>query len=318
MMTDNVDIRLLRSFLVLMAERNVSRTAERLGISQPAASHALRRLRTLFGDPLLLRSRDGMAPTNRALEIEHSLGGLLTTLDDLVAPRGPFRPALSHRTFVFTVTEYAEFVLAPSLIARMAAEAPHVRIHMRGPDPERILDLLETGEVDLRFGWLQKPTPSLRSQQLFQDRLVCIARRDHPAIGTALTLDQYMHLAHVRPHFTGRTTTGRVVDEAVARLGGALNLALLVHNYLTVPFSVAQSDLIATVPARLAAPFLALLPLRVLEPPIRLPRMRYAAYWHERNHKDSGHQWMRRLLLETAQKLPANTSLVEAAPTKRP
>jgi DNA-binding transcriptional LysR family regulator len=318
MIPDNIDIHLLRSFLVLMAERNVSRAAERLSISQPAASHALGRLRVLFGDPLLLRSRDGMAPTNRALEIERSLSGLLTALDDLVAPRGRFHPELSRRTFVVTVTEYAEFVLAPSLIARMSAEAPHMRVHMRGPDPDRILDLLATGEVDLRFGWLQKPTPSLRSQQLFQDRLVCIARRDHPAIGGTLTLDQYMSLPHVRPHFTGRTTTGRVVDEAVAKLGGALNLALLVHNYLTVPFSVAQSDLIATVPARLAAPFLTLLPLRVLEPPIRLPRMRYAAYWHERNHKDPGHQWIRRLLLETARKLLPNTDLVEARQAERP
>lgn len=300
---DNFDIQLLRAFTVLMAERNVSRAAERLRISQPAASQALARLRKLFDDPLLLRSRDGMVPTDRALQIERHATRLLDEYGRLVAPPGPFRPAESRRTFVLTGTEYVEFILTPRLLSRIGTEAPHVRIEMRVPDPERILDLLASGEVDLRIGWVRDPPPSLRSQQLFQDHLVCIARLGHPAIAGALTQKQFLALPHVRPQIGGRTTTGRVVDERVAALGGELHLHLLVQNFLTVPFSVARSDLIATVPRRLVTEFRPQLPLQVLDPPIRLPRMRYAAYWHERSHKDPGHQWLRRVVLEAAREL---------------
>ncbi len=302
--TNNIDLRLLRVLAALVAERNVSRAAERLGLSQPATSHALARLRSMFDDPLLLRSRKGMVPTERAMELAREAEELLDRYERLVSPPAPFRPEATRRRFVLTATEYAEFVLLPPLLARLRAEAPGVRIDIRAPDQPRLLEWLERGEIDLRIGWVRNPTPTLRSQALFQDRLVCVACRDHPALANGLTLERYLALPHVRPEIIGRATTGRVVDEAVAAAGGELNLMLGVQNYLPILYTVAASDLIATLPERLAQAFQRRLPIRIYEPPLRLPRMRYAAYWHDRHHKDAGHQWLRRMVLEAARALP--------------
>jgi DNA-binding transcriptional LysR family regulator len=300
---DNADLKLLRTFLVLMAEKSVSRTAERLGISQPATSHALARLRELFQDPLLLRSRGGMVPTERAAEIELTVRRLLSEYDAMVAGGHPFDPAVSRRTFVLSAPEYAEHLLMPGISRRLRTEAPGIRIEVRAPDRDHAYELLESGRVDLRIAWLPKPPVSLRSMQLFQDRIVCIAHRDHPTIRGTLSLAQYLDAPHARPLGTGRTTTGRVIDDAVERQGKGrkLDLVFLVQNFLTIPFLMADGiDVIATLPLTLAQRFQQQQPLQILETPLRLPRVRYAAYWHERSQKDAGHRWLRALVADTA------------------
>jgi DNA-binding transcriptional LysR family regulator len=305
---DNIDIRLLRAFLVLMAEKNVSTAAEHLGISQPAASHALARLRTLFDDPLLLRSRAGMVPSTRALEFEAGVRELLATYDGLLGMARPFDPRVSSQTFVVSAPEYAERLLLPGLARRVRRDAPGVRIEVQTPDRDRALELLENGRVDLRVAWLPKPPQSLRSMQLFQDRIVCIAAKDHPTVQGSIDQEQFLSLPHARPLGTGRTTTGRVIDEAVEQLGGQLNLAFLVQNFLSIPLMMVGTDLIATVPLRLASVLRKQHPLQILEPPLRLPRIRYAAYWHERSQKDPGHRWLRGLVLEAARELEPYTA----------
>jgi len=305
---NNTDLETLRAFRVLMAERSVSRAAQRLNLSQPAMSHTLAKLRALFGDPLLSRGRGGMVPTERALQIEESVKDMIEAFDRLVAPAGPFRPEDSSRTFVLTATEYSEMLLLPRFMARLQAVAPKVCVEIRAPDQDRLPEWLETGEVDLRIGWLRDVTPTLRSQVLFQDRLVCVARSDHPAIAGSLTLEQFFTLPHARPQVIGRGTTGRVIDDAVAARGRKLRIALSVQNFLTVPSVVAHSDLIATLPLLLARAFVPQLPLRILEPPVRLPRMRYSAFWHDRSHNDVGHQWFRRLLAATAKDMQKQRS----------
>ncbi|MBA2963529.1 MULTISPECIES: LysR family transcriptional regulator [Ramlibacter] len=305
---DNIDIRLLRAFLVLMAEKNVSTAAEHLGISQPAASHALARLRVLFDDPLLLRSRAGMVPSTRAPDFEQGVRELLATYDGLLGLARPFDPAESTQSFVVSAPEYAERLLLPGLARRARQEAPHVRIEVQTPDRDRALELLETGRLDLRVAWLPRPPQSLRSMQLFQDRIVCIAAADHPTVRGSISLEQFLSLPHARPLGTGRTTTGRMIDEAVEQLGRQLNLAFLVQNFLTIPLMMVGTDLIATVPLRLATVLKKQHPLQILEPPLRLPRIRYAAYWHERSQKDPGHRWLRGLLLESARSLEPYTA----------
>jgi DNA-binding transcriptional LysR family regulator len=301
---DNIDIRLLRAFLVLMADKNVSTAAEHMGISQPAASHALARLRTLFDDPLLLRSRTGMVASSRAVEFEQGVRALLATYDSLLGMARPFDPAVSSHTFVISAPEYAERLLLPGLARSARAQAPNVRIEVQTPDRDRGIELLETGRLDLRIAWLPKPPQSLRSMQLFQDNIVCIADAHHPTVRGSITLEQFMTLPHARPLGTGRTTTGRVIDEAVEQQGRQLNLVFLVQNFLTIPLMMAGTDLIATVPLRLATFLSKQHPLQILEAPLRLPRIRYAAYWHERSQKDPGHRWLRGLLQESARALP--------------
>jgi len=302
---NELDPRHLRAFLVLMAERSVSRAAVRLDMSQPAISHVLSRLRTVFGDALLLRSRGGMTPTNRALELEPRVRELLASYEQLTQPASRFDPAQSARRFVVTAPEYAEHLLMPALLRQLRATAPRVRVDVRAPDPDRAYELLESGEVDLRLAWLLKPMQSLRSLQLFQDRMVYVADRRHRQIGERLTLAQLLSLPHVRTLGASVSTTNRVIDEALDRMGRKLELVFYLQNFLTIPATLAGTDAIAALGCRLAERFAQQFPLRILEPPIRLPRIRYAAYWHERNQNDPGHRWLRQAVQAAAGTLDA-------------
>lgn len=305
---DGSEMRMLRAFLVLMAEGGVSRAGERLGLSQPATSHLLGRLRELFQDPLLLRSRNGMVPTERAREIEKAARTLVAQYDRLVSTADNFDAATSNRSFSITAPEFAERLLVPPLLRRFREQAPNIRLVVRQPDPERALDILESGELDLRVAWLTAPLKSLRSTQLFQDRLVCIADRKHPEIKRSLTLEQFLSLPHARGQ--GHTTTSHVLQTAVERLGRRFSEPFLVQNFQTIPHLLPGTDLISVVPRMLALEYAAQHPLRILEPPLRLPAVRYAAYWHERKHRDAGHQWLRARLVDAARGLeegPAGT-----------
>jgi DNA-binding transcriptional LysR family regulator len=293
---NNIDLRLMRAFLVLMNERSVSRSAERLGLSQPATSHILSRLREQFDDPLLLRSHNGMVPTDRAKEVEKVLRELVDGYDSLVMPVEAFDPAVSQRTFVITAPEYGERVLVPNLVRRLRREAPNIRVEVRAPDPSRAYEMLESGEIDLRIAWLTNPVPSLRSTPLFQDKMVCVVARDHPTVRGTLTMDQFLTLPHARILTISHTTTSRVIDEALARYGKKLERSFLVQSLLTIPAAMEGTDIIAAMPLSQAVSLASQYPLQVLEPPFKLPRVRYSAFWHERSQKDAGHRWLRSIM----------------------
>lgn len=302
------ELRLLRVFLVLMSERSVSRTAARLQLSQPATSHLLARLRRLFGDPLLLRSKNTLAATPRALDLEIQVRRLVEGFDSLVASSAPFDPATSRRTFVLTAPEYGETMLLPHLIGRLRVEAPNVRVEVHAPDPDRAYDQLANGTIDLRIAWLRSPSPTLRSMHLLDDRLVCIADARHSLVRGELTLEQFLSLPHARTLGTSHATTVRVVNEAVAKLGRRLERSFLLQHFPTVPATLKGTDIIATVPLRQAREFAERQPLQILEPPIPLPPVRYSAYWHERSHSDPGHRWLRRMIQRSAKEQWGNGS----------
>ncbi|WP_246012853.1 LysR family transcriptional regulator [Pigmentiphaga humi] len=298
-----MDFRLLRALLVLVTEKNVTRAANLLGIGQPALSQTLGKLREHFNDPLLVRTRGGMVPTDRARELERSARQILAEYDRMISPADHFDPATSRRRFVVTIPEYAEHMLMPPLLERLRRESPDIRIEVRPPQPARAIEQLETGDLDLRIAWLLAPTPTLRSMPLFQDQVVCLASRAHPSIQDSLTVDDFLGCPHVRPLGTGRPTTAVVLDEALAREGRKFERPFLVQNFLTIPAIVSRTDMLATLPRMLARAFAAQYPLQLLEVPLRLPRIRYAAYWHERSQKDPGHRWLRTMLQQAAREL---------------
>jgi DNA-binding transcriptional LysR family regulator len=300
---NELDVRLLRAFLVLLAERSVSRAAGQLRMSQPAISHVLRRLRLVFGDELLLKSRGGMIPTDRALQLEGQVRLLLASYDELVKPVREFEPSTSTRRFVLTAPESAEHMLMPGLMRHLRAQAPGIRVDVRAPDPGRAYELLESGAVDLRIAWLLKPMASLRSQQLFQDEMVYIADRKHPSVRGTLSLPQFLALPHLRTYGQSVSASNQVIDEALDRLGKKLRLVFYLQNFLTMPRILMGSDAIAAWPRRLALQFADEYPLQLLDLPIKVPRIRFAAYWHERNQRDPGHRWLRQAVQATARAL---------------
>jgi DNA-binding transcriptional LysR family regulator len=299
------DFRLLRCFSALMAERSVSRAALRLELSQPAVSHALARLRRLFDDPLLLKGRDGMTPTARALELEAGVRALLAAAERLRARPAEFAPATARQRFVVMSPEFVEYLLAPRLAAHLETRAPGIDVAFRTSDPERATGLFESGEIDLRLGWLPDPAPSLRMKLLFRDPLVCIARRGHPRLKSRISAAQFMEIAHVRVEQPRTRVSTGAIDAAVAALGGRLRIALQVQNAFALAHAVAQSNLLSTVPQRLARAMAAHHPLQILPLPVDVPDARIAMYWHESTHKQPAQRWFRQLLAETARELAA-------------
>ncbi len=296
----NVDRTLLRCFDALIAERSVSRAAERVGISQPTMSNALARLRKLFNDPLLLRTRGEMMPTGRALDLLKPVRKTLADIDSMLVEPRDFDPATSQVTITLTVLEHVEHTILPALTQRLQREAPLVNVEMRSINPEKALDWLERGELDYRLGWLRNPPPSLRYQALFRDKFVCLARAGHPGIGDKLTLSQYMSLAHVCVRSSSRSEYWRTLNEAFLECSRRPRIAFMVQDFMVVPRMVATTDLIATVPERFARSVADQHSLRIFKPPLDLSDICISAYWHERTHTLPVHRWFRKMLADAS------------------
>lgn len=314
--TGTIEVSALRCLVALMRDRSVTRAAQRLGMSQPAVSHVLASLRRQFDDALLVRSAHGMVPTPRALEIVETASSIVDAVDRLAADRRRFDPASERCAFVVTVPEYFERVLAPPLLARLQQEAPGIAVELRAPNPDLSRDWLDSGEVDFRIAWIHDPWPESRFARLPEDRFVCLVRKGHPHVGERLRPDDFFALPHVRPAIAvkarnlqsegGMLSLEQYLGVAHRRRramrydGRRIRVAMLAQSLATIPHLVAGSDAIATIPQRLARVIDPRLPLRILRPPLALPPLHGALYWHERTNTDPRHRWFRRLLLDVA------------------
>jgi DNA-binding transcriptional LysR family regulator len=288
-----IDLNLLATLDALIAERNVTRAGERLGLSQPATSHALARLRKAFDDPLLVRASGGMELTPRAQAIADPLARALEALAEAVRSPAPFDPAKAERRFRIGTDDYLERMLLPKLLARVWRDAPGIDVEVTVTGSRSGQDLAE-GRVDAVIAptGVIGPLPGAYTQHLFDERFVTLARSGHPAVGKRLSLDAYIALPHVLVSPGGRP--GSVVDTALASLGRQRRVALVVPHFLAAIEIVRQSDAIVTLGRRLAR---AARPgLRVHEPPLELPGFGVSLYWHQREHADPAHIWFRRLV----------------------
>jgi DNA-binding transcriptional LysR family regulator len=292
-----LNLNLLVVLDALLAERHVSRAARRLGLSQPAVSNALAQLRSFFGDPLFVRARGGVVPTVRALALAEPVRAGLAQLETALGAPG-FDPGKSDRTFVIAATDFVEFVLMPRLLARIGREAPHVRLRIAGWPYHRVPSTLESGEVDVMLGFYRDVPPGHRQESLFPDEFVCIVRRDHPRVGRRLTLKTYVALSHVL--VTPEAAGPGAVDEALAKIGLSRTVGLRLSHFLMVPAIVAATDYVAAVSRRVADAFAAPLELRVLPPPLAIPRGAVGQVWHERTHTSPAHAWLRKTIAEVA------------------
>lgn len=325
----DIDALSLRCLVATVRERSVTRAAHAVGMAQPALSHVLARLRRRFGDPLLVRGNGGMTATPRALELAAAAADVLSEMQRLHTPDS-FDPAREESRFVVTVTDYLERLLAPALVQRLLTEAPGVCVEWRTPNAAMAREWLENGEVDLRLAWVHAPWHGLRFTRLASDRLVCLAREGHPGVGRRLTLAQFMAASHVRPaiavtsgkarrlpplltleQYLGvpETAAGYVPARKPVNGAGAtwhalrhaeVRVGVLAQSFLAIPRLVVQSDLIATVPDLVLRGEHRVEGLRVLAPPLELPALQGALYWHERANGDARHRWFRRLVAAVA------------------
>ncbi|HEU4387119.1 MAG TPA: LysR family transcriptional regulator [Blastocatellia bacterium] len=298
-----IDLNLLLVFEALMEERNVTRAAKRIGLSQSAMSNALARLRRTFDDPLLVRTPAGMAPTRKAqaliLPVRESLARLRSALVDQPA----FDAAGSQRAFQILMSDYSEVTLLPHLLSRLVREAPGVSFRVRRsrslfdpPAPEELANAF-----DLAVGFYPDAPAldtSLRSEVLWEDKNVCIVSSKHPVIKSALTLRQYAGAAHAAVFY--KSEGQGFIDALLAQHGLMRRQTVLVPHFISAAYIVAESELIATVPERLALELKKKLKLKTLTPPIAIPPFRLTALWHERRQADPGHVWLRALFSEAA------------------
>jgi DNA-binding transcriptional LysR family regulator len=287
-----LDLNLALVLHALLAERSVSRAAKRLGLSQSATSHALARLRDVLGDPLVVRTRQGITPTPRAQAMAEPLGNALGLLEEALVAKSSFDPKTAKRRFQIVGSDYAELVLMPTLVADLDRQAPHVELRLT-PLTNDALPSLRRGDVDLVMGvFPPKDVGSdLRTVALWEDRFVCLVRKRHPFAQKKLTLAGYTAAKHVL--IAPRGTPGGPVDDALAARGKSRTVAVTVPHFLAAPHLVVKSDLVLTVAERVAKIFTQLLPLKMLEPPLALPRTRASIVWHERHEADPAHRWLR-------------------------
>ncbi|WP_437513670.1 LysR family transcriptional regulator [Sorangium sp. So ce1099] len=292
-----VNLNLLVALDALLAERHVTRAAARVGVTQSAMSNALRQLRALFDDPLFVRGPRGVTPTPRALALAEPVRRGLATLSEAFAePR--FDPASAERTVVLAASDYVELVLLPPLLARIAREAPGVRLEVRPWGLHEVPDALARGELDLVLGYFDRLPPRHRRERLFEERFVCLARRGHPRIRARLTLKAWAETPHVV--VSERDDGPTSVDRALAARGLRRTIGVRVSHFLLVPSLVAKTDLVAALSRRVAEPFAAPFGLRIFPPPIELPAGRVGMVWHERLDADPGHAWLRGVISDVA------------------
>jgi len=301
-----IDLNLLVVFEALMEERGVTRAAKRVGLSQPAMSNALARLRRTFDDPLFVRTTEGMSPTPAAQSLIGPVRSALAQLRDIFEEKPAFAPSASERLFHLLTNDYVELILLPPVAKAIREQAGGVSLRVqRSPsvfEPPSANSLAES--FDLAIGFFPDPLTldaRVRSELLWEDRNVCIARAGHPKIRGRISLRQYAGTEHVAV-FYKKQGLG-VIDTLLAQRGLSRRTAVVVPHFTTVPFIVSASDFIATTPDRLARMFIKQLKLQSLRAPIEIPLLRLTLLWHERFHADPAHRWMRELIARTAGKI---------------
>jgi DNA-binding transcriptional LysR family regulator len=291
-----VDLNLLVALDALLTERNVTRAAARIGLSQSAMSHALGRLRDLLGDAVLVRTAGGMVPTARATRIGPAVRRALAEIGSALAGEAPFEPATSRRTFTLAAVDFAELLLLPPLLARLARVAPGVDLWVKSI-PEDLGGAL-AGGVDLVIGSPRAADtgPGVVREALFDERFVCVVRRGHPLVKRRMTLARFVSLPHLL--VAPRGTRASFVDEALAAIGQRRRVACATPHFLVAPHVIAGTDMVLTLAERVARTYAAQLPLVLLPPPIELGTFTVSQLWHERSTDDPGHAWLRGLLRE--------------------
>jgi DNA-binding transcriptional LysR family regulator len=297
------DLNLLPIFVALMEERSVTRAAERVGMTQPALSNALARLRAMLQDQLFVRERYGIQPTPIALELAPMIAEALARLDDAVLGQQDFDPAKAERLLTIAPNGYAEFVLVPAIVARLQEVAPGIKLRLTPYGN----DLVETGVISgttaLVLGRIVDPPGNLVVQHLMDEGLACVVRADHPDIGDTIARDQFERLKHVNVIPPGRMRAG--LFQALAQQQVKREVAISVTNFFAVAEMVAVTDYIATLPELICRRLAHDPRVKVLPAPVDLGTFPVEMAWHLRYRHDPAHRWLRSLIGDVAAKLTA-------------
>ena len=286
-----IDLNLLPVLDALLRHRSVSVAARELGLSQPALSGALARLRSLLGDPLFVRTGRGMLPTPRASELAGPVAAILDQVREQVLSSGGFVAAHSRRLFSLCLSDVGSYVLWPRIVQAVRREAPDLTLRLQPLDPGAIAAALEDGAVDLAIGAYPALPDTLYQRRLYERAYVALVRAGHPLAREPLSLEAFARV----PHLSVRQASGiqERLDEALAQRGLRRERVLEMPSYLMLPPLLAAGDDLAVLPGQLAEAFAQHGAFRVLPLPLTLPTSVIRIHWHRRFHEDAGNHWLR-------------------------
>lgn len=286
-----VDLNLFRIFDAIYINRSITQASFRIGMSQPAVSNALARLRQVFQDRLFIRTSGGMQPTPMAKRIHPAVRQALLQLDDIIEHSFLFDPLKCTKTFRFAMTDYGTSTILPRVVPRISARLPNASIRIRRLDQRGIIEQLALGEIDLAFSTEVSDFADIYATNLFEDRFICLVRYDHPRIGDRLTLADLQSTPHAlfTPHGGSRGIVAEILEEKGL---GHRTMAFTSHAF-SIPSIISGSDAIAIIPSRFTEYFTRLGEFRVLEVPLDIPRVSMKQYWHLRTLNEPANVWLR-------------------------
>lgn len=308
---NRVDLNLLVYLDALLRERNVTQAANQLNLSQPAMSNGLRRLRELFDDPLLVRTSDGMAPTERALELEPVVRDVLMKIDKAVQPRSEFEPESAQRVFRIMASDYAESTLLPGVLGKLRTQAPGLTLDIMTPSDVSFLDV-ERGKVDMVINRFDSMPQSFHQIHLWDDTFSCLLSPENPVLED-FTLENYLKANHIWVSKTGMGVGVGVdpddvqrlgwVDLALNKLGKKRQIRVFTRHYQAAMTLAEQNDLIVTLPTR--ATLLKRDNPRVVlrDPPLEIPPLELKMAWSPLLQHNPANRWLRKLIVTTAREL---------------
>ena len=300
----NIDLNLLVIFDALMSERHVTRAGQRVGLSQPAMSSALNRLRRIFQDELLVRTPSGMEPTPRALSLAAPIHQLLAQAAILLDEPAEFTPATAQRTFRLRMSDILLLCIMPAIAAKVGQEAPHVVLEVTPLPPVQTIHALENDEIDMAISTGLAIPSALTCAPLFCDQLVCIVRHDHPQVAGEIDMTTFLTIPHIK--ITQSPLDTRFVDGELAAQGLTRPVALTVQDWLAVPPIVAQSNWLAVLPRRVAMSYVESGQLRVSPMPFGQHVLTWHLYWHKRYQSHAAHRWLRELIQDVGASLESD------------
>ena len=295
----DIDLNLLVAFDALMRECHVTRAAYRMDVSQSSMSLALSKLRVMFHDPLLVKSGKGLVPTERARFLTPQVEDILRGVDVLIHEEQPFDPSQASAVITMIVIDYIDFVVVPHLMDELQRSAPNISLRIVGPNPRQLGEAMSSGEIDMALTYFPTPPGNVRTRPLFKDRMVGIARSGHPLFERPLTLEGYCDYAHVaiKPA-EGAEMYNALIDGALGSEGRQRRIAVSKPTFMGVPFLISQSDLISTIPERIAQRFTDVAAIRIFEPPLKLAPINVVLMWHDRTHNNPLYRWLRDLIAD--------------------
>jgi DNA-binding transcriptional LysR family regulator len=292
----DLDLNLLRAFDAVLRDGSVTAAAGRLGLSQPALSNALARLRRLLGDPLFMRTPGGMRPTPFAQQLAAPVRQALDLIHATLLAQPGFDPRTSQRSFRLQLSDVGEIVFLPPLLERLQRDAPGVRIETQHLPQDEVSDALASGEIDLAVGFLPELFQGVVQKRLFRDRYVCLVRADHPRIGSRLTLAQFLAATHVL--VSSRGSAHEIVEQTLRNRGLVRRIALRVPHFTVVPMILARTDHMVIVPEGLVRSIARFGRFKSLKPPVDIPALDVKVHWHERFDRDPGMAWLRGVIVD--------------------